>query len=106
MATPSAPATAPATASTNSPTESASPTNTAVPTLTPTPNPYANLSIDALAQRAYGGGQLDIVDTLASDEMVTRYLITYPSDGLTIYGFMDVPNEGDNFPVALVLHGY
>jgi dipeptidyl aminopeptidase/acylaminoacyl peptidase len=39
-------------------------------------------------------------------ETFTRYLITYPSDGLTIYGFMNVPKEGWHLPVALVLHGY
>lgn len=75
-----------------------------VPTLTP--NPYAELTIDALTARSYGGGQLEIIDTLEENATFTRYLITYPSDGLTVYGFMNVPNEGTNFPVALVLHGY
>ncbi|MCA9945267.1 MAG: alpha/beta fold hydrolase [Anaerolineales bacterium] len=89
-----------------------SPTPTSVPptaTLslpTPTPDPYAALTIEALTARSYGGGQLDIIDTLEENETFTRYLITYPSDGLTIYGFMNVPNEGSEFPVALVLHGY
>ncbi len=82
------------------------PTATPSPMPTATPDPYAELTIDALTTRSYGGGQLDIVDTLEENETFTRYLITYPSDGLTIYGFMNVPNEGDNFPVALVLHGY
>ncbi len=80
------------------------PTNT--PTPTEPPDPYADYTIEALAARTYGGGTLQIVDTLASNDVFTRYLITYPSDGLTIYGFMNVPNEGDDFPVALVLHGY
>lgn len=76
------------------------------PSISATPNPYANLTIDALSNRDYGGGSLDIVDTLESNEAFTRYLITYPSDGLIIYGFMNVPNEGDRFPVAIMLHGY
>ena len=76
------------------------------PPATPTPEPYAPLTIDALAARAYGGGLIEIVDTLETTDSFTRYLITYPSDGLTIYGYMNVPHEGDNFPVALVLHGY
>ncbi|MFZ1396647.1 MAG: alpha/beta fold hydrolase, partial [Candidatus Promineifilaceae bacterium] len=71
-----------------------------------TPDPYADLTIAALSARSYGGGQLEIIDTLEEGEIFTRYLITYPSDGLTVYGFMNVPNEGDNFPVALLLHGY
>ncbi|MCA9902115.1 MAG: alpha/beta fold hydrolase [Anaerolineales bacterium] len=77
-----------------------------LPPPTPTPDPYADLTIDALTARSYGGGKLDIIDTLEENATFTRYLISYPSDGLTIYGFMNVPNEGNNFPVALVLHGY
>ena len=76
------------------------------PTPTATANPYAAFTIDALAAREYGGGLLEIVEVLEETELFTRYLITYPSDGLTIYGFMNVPHEGDNFPVAIVLHGY
>jgi dienelactone hydrolase len=64
------------------------------------------LTIDALAARAYGGGLIEIVDTLETTATFARYLIKYPSDGLTLYGYMNVPHEGDNFPVALVLHGY
>lgn len=79
---------------------------TSSPAPSPTPDPYAGLSIDDLARREYGGGQIEIVDTLEQADSFARYLITYPSDGLTIYGFMNVPNEGSNFPVAIVLHGY
>lgn len=76
------------------------------PTPKPTLDPYVDLTIAALAARTYGGGLLEITDTLESNDAFTRYEIKYPSDGLDIYGFMNVPNEGDNFPVALVLHGY
>jgi len=82
------------------------PTPTATPAPTPTPNPYADLTIDALAARSWGGGLLEITDTLEENDSFTRYEIRYPSDGLMIYGFMNVPNEGDNFPVVLMLHGY
>ncbi|MCO5196284.1 MAG: alpha/beta fold hydrolase [Anaerolineae bacterium] len=104
-ATPAAPSTPIPTAS-PTPTATATSTATATPLPTATPDPYAALSIDALAKRTYGGGQLEIVDLLLETETFKRYLITYPSDGLTIYGFMNVPNEGVKFPVALVLHGY
>jgi len=87
------------------PPPTAAPTATQ-PLPTATPDPYAPLTIDALAARSYGGGLLEITDTLESNDRFTRYEIKYPSDGLTIYGFMDVPNEGNNFPVALLLHGY
>jgi dipeptidyl aminopeptidase/acylaminoacyl peptidase len=97
----------PATA-TAAPTHTAAPIAipTSLPTATATPNPYADLTIEALAARSYGGGLLEITDTLETNEVFTRYAIKYPSDGLEIHGFMNVPNSGDNFPVALVLHGY
>ena len=116
VAAPTEPATPPA--STPLPTATPSPEPTATANLqspvsqspvsspTPTPDPYADLTIDALAARSYGGGLLEITDTLETNEAFTRYEIRYPSDGLMIYGFMNVPNEGDNFPVALMLHGY
>ena len=72
----------------------------------PTPDAYAGLSIADLVTRDYGGGHIEIVETLKTTARFTRYLINYPSDGLTIYGFMNVPLEGSRFPVALVLHGY
>ena len=69
-------------------------------------DPYASLSIAALAARTYGGGELRIDETLEQGEQFARYLISYPSDDLRIAGFMNVPNEGAKFPVAIVLHGY
>lgn len=35
-----------------------------------------------------------------------RFLISYPSDSLTIYGFMNVPQGPGPFPVIIALHGY
>jgi uncharacterized protein len=81
---------------------------TALPSATPsaTPDPYAGLSIQALAARSYGGGLLQIEQTLETTETFTRYLISYPSDGLTIFGYMNVPHNGEAFPVVIMLHGY
>ena len=36
----------------------------------------------------------------------TRYLMRYPSDGLNIYGFADIPNDESPHPVIIALHGY
>jgi dipeptidyl aminopeptidase/acylaminoacyl peptidase len=36
----------------------------------------------------------------------TRYLMRYPSDGLNIYGFADIPNDEGPHPVIIALHGY
>src|SRR5258708_16353527 len=80
------------------------------PTLQRTTDSYAGLSIPERVARTYGGGQVTIVQTLATTSAFTRYLIHYPSDGLTIYGFMDVPigvpRKGGAFPVIIALHGY
>lgn len=98
--------------STSPPTVTPFPTSTLVPTLvptlplTPTPDPYAGLTIADLSARAYGGGELTGIQRLAVTESFTRTLITYPSDGLNIYGFMNEPFGDGPFPVALVLHGY
>jgi dipeptidyl aminopeptidase/acylaminoacyl peptidase len=83
-------------------------TATATPTAsaTSTPDPYAGQTIADLAARAYGGGQLQVEETLEVAGSFTRTSITYPSDGLTIYGFVNTPSGPGPFPVALVLHGY
>lgn len=85
------------------------PTQTPIPTasVSRTADPYAGLSIDELSKREYGrGGSLEIKQTLGISDAFTRTLITYPSDGLTVFGFMDVPRGRGPFPVVLVLHGY
>jgi uncharacterized protein len=82
------------------------PVATAVAIPTATPDFSASLTIEQLAQRPYGGGQLTLQQTLAEFPGFTRHLITYPSDGLTIYGFMNTPPADGLLPVVLVLHGY
>jgi uncharacterized protein len=106
--------TAPVTSIPVSPTPEPTPTrliasvSTTIPLLDPTAtrDAYADLTIEALAGRSYGGGWLEIIDTVETNEIFARYLIKYPSDGLDIYGFMNVPHEGSKFPVAILLHGY
>jgi dienelactone hydrolase len=76
-------------------------------TLTATPDPYVEWTHDNLVRRAYGGGELKSVEVMADNSYFTRYLVTYPSDGLTIYGFMDKPKRGEPpYPVVIALHGY
>lgn len=97
--------------STPPPTETAVPSPTTTPLATatpsPTPDPYTGYTIADLRARSYGGGALAIEETLEQTGAFTRYQISYPSDGLSIYGFMNVPRvvEGP-LPVVLVLHGY
>jgi dienelactone hydrolase len=82
-----------------------------IPTVTPppsaTPDPYQSLTISALAARSYGGGEVQNEEVMAVNGYFTRTLITYPSDGLKIYGFMDVPRRGEPpYPVIIAIHGY
>jgi dienelactone hydrolase len=90
------------------PTATALPTSTPtlVPTISPTPDPYFNWSIDYLRSRAYGGGQIEFLEVMEQTLYFTRYLMHYPSDGLNIYGFADIPNHEELHPVIIALHGY
>ena len=108
-----APATQPATitpAFTSTPSATQIPTATqtvtAVPTLSPTPDPYFRYTNDYLRSRAYGGGQIEFVEVMEQNLYFTRYLIHYPSDGLNIYGFANIPNDAEKHPVIIALHGY
>ena len=85
------------------------PTATALPaaTITATPDPYAGLGIEDLRLRSYGGGEIEQLETLAVNSYFTRTLMVYPSDGLRIYGFMNLPRRGEPpYPVVIAIHGY
>jgi dienelactone hydrolase len=110
---PAATATPAATAALPTATESlqASPTATAtltaVPSPTPTPDPYAYLTIESLRARSYGGGAIVLEELLADNSYFSRWLFSYPSDDLTIYGFVNLPKRGQPpYPVVIMLHGY
>lgn len=114
---PTVTATASATVSpspTRTPVPSSTPTATATiaaGTLTPaptaTPNPLMAWSIEALAARTYGEGDLLVRETLPPTGPYYRYLVEYPSDGLTVTGLLNVPTYGEPpYPVIIVLHGY
>ncbi len=100
------PAPLPTATPTFTPTLTPTPPPTVTPTPTPTPDPFAALTIDGLSARTYGGGELQIKEGYGSNASFTRTLIAYPSDGLTIYGFMNVPRNAGSYPVVIVLHGY
>lgn len=87
----------------------ATPTNVPpTPTFTPSPtiSPYEQYTIDFLRGRTYGGGNIEIVETMEENDLFTRYLIRYPSDGLNIYGFANIPKGEGPFPVIIAIHGY
>lgn len=63
-------------------------------------------SIEMLRQKIYGQGEIEVVRTLSQNRDFTRYLVRWPSDGLTQYGFVNVPAGPGPFAVVAVLHGY
>jgi uncharacterized protein len=81
-------------------------TSSPPPTLSPTPDPYLPYTIEYLQSRAYGGGQIEFLEIMAQNILFTRYLMRYPSDGLNIYGFANIPNDQEPHPVIIALHGY
>lgn len=91
------------------------PTATATPrpaTATPRPSALATAppagawTIAEMAARTYGGGALLLHEEMDGTAAFTRAIVTYPSDSLTIYGFMNTPRGPGPFPVIIVLHGY
>ena len=91
---------------TQTPFPTATQTPTLIPTSSPTADPYYSWSIDYLRSRAYGGGQIEFLEVMTQNLYFTRYLMRYPSDGLNIYGFADIPNDEEPYPVIIALHGY
>ena len=90
------------------PAPSASATAAATATLDPTatPDPHGQYTIAHLRGREYGGGELEIVERVGANSAFTRYLVRYPSEGLMIHGFMNVPQGEALHPVIIALHGY
>lgn len=93
--------------STWTPTYTSIPSPTGTATNTPTQYPYEPYTIHYLTTRDYGGGNIEIVDIINDNSFFTRYLIAYPSEGLTIYGFLNIPKRAEPpFPIVIALHGY
>lgn len=104
LATPTPPPPQATETSTSMPTASATPS--ATPTAPATPDPYAGLTVDDLIQRSYGGGSITVYDQWRANASFSRALFSYPSDGLTVHGFMNMPRGPGPFPIVMVLHGY
>ena len=82
---------------------------TIAPTLspTPTPDPFEEMYIESLMTRKYGGGVLEDLGPLNSTSgSFTRRLFRYRSEGLELYGFINIPAGEGPFPIIIMLHGY
>lgn len=85
------------------------PTRTPLPdkiaTLTPTIDPYKDLYISSLKNRGYGGGVLQNEGLISQETGFQRFQFKYRSEGLNLYGFIDVPDGKGPYPVVILLHG-
>lgn len=67
------------------------------------------LAITTMQQKAYPGSQITVEQTLPDGSNYHRYIVSYISEGLKIYGLLTVP-IGDKpmggYPVILFNHGY
>jgi uncharacterized protein len=103
---PSEPSVTPVNTSTSTPIPTATATVPPTPAVTATPDPYQGLTIPDLSARDYGGGEITVEKKLQDLETFTREQISYPSDGLKIYGFINVPKKPGSYPVVILVHGY
>lgn len=80
------------------------PTPTPIPTIEELIFPF---TIEGLREREYQSGKITIIEEQLQTDLFTRYLIEYPSDGLTITGIMQIPKNGrEPFPVIVMNHGF
>ncbi len=80
-----------------------------VPAATATPQADAPLTIAAMRAKSYPGSELTIVQTLTPGSNYNRYIASYQSDGLTLFGLLTVPTgtkPDGGWPVILLNHGY
>ena len=80
----------------------------------PEPIPHP-LSIEALRQGEYPGSNFVIEQTLAPGSNYQRYIASYKSEGLKIYGLLTIPNgdlsteapgNSEGYPAIIFNHGY
>jgi len=88
--------------------------DTPVPSVTPPPTATRTteqalypFTIKGLREHDFKSGRIVIRETLLESENFTRYLIAYPSDGLTITGILQIPIVGEPpYPVIVMNHGF
>jgi len=64
-------------------------------------------TIEGLRKHEFQSGEIHVRETLLETKNFTRFLIEYPSDGLTITGILQVPTSGKPpYPVIVMNHGF
>jgi dipeptidyl aminopeptidase/acylaminoacyl peptidase len=67
------------------------------------------LSIEYMREQEYPGSEIVIEEVLEPGSNYSRYIASYKSDGLTIYGLLTVPNgesPKSGWPAIVFNHGY
>jgi dipeptidyl aminopeptidase/acylaminoacyl peptidase len=80
----------------------------AAPALPATPE-SSPLAISALRAKSYPGSDIVLEGTLSAGQGYNRYIVSYQSDGLKLFGLLTVPTgnkPAGGWPVILLNHGY
>ncbi len=87
-------------------TETPTPFPTFTPTATPLPHLMYPYTIAGLRERDFPGGEIQIGARIAFNDQFSTFLISYPSEGLTITGVLNIPAGEGPFPVIVMNHGF
>ena len=87
-------------------TETPTPLPTFTPTATPLPHLMYPYTIAGLRERDFPGGEIQIGARIAFNDQFSTFLISYPSEGLTITGVLNIPAGEGPFPVIVMNHGF
>ena len=68
---------------------------------------FANMFIDSLVGRATSTGIMEDLGAMnCESESFSRRHFRYPSEGMEMYGFVNIPDGEGPFPVIILLHGH
>lgn len=83
------------------------------PELTPIPTPLAKYEIEKLSGKEVPKGEIEIKEALFKDEKYTSFKFEHKFDPTlenkdikTVTGQVNIPSEGESFPLVLMLRGY
>lgn len=87
----------------------ATPTPSPTHTPAPTPTPLHPMDIEYMRQQSYPGSDIVIEATLGPGVNYDRYVASYQSEGLKIFGLLTVPRgerPESGWPIIVFNHGY
>lgn len=67
---------------------------------------YSSYSFDSLSKKKFFEGEIKLTSQTRKNNNFTTYVFTYQSDGKTISGMANIPNEQGPFPVIVLLRGW